>query len=178
MAVKHQLMIYLHFVGHKAMTDRIQRQVFLISRGSIVTACNCVIKVLLSIRNKYYKWPSAEERKFPSYVFLKNHDFPNGFALMDETLLELAFCPRSDDFSDYHGRKFQYSLTMLVISNDKEEMIYYMSGFPGSAHDNCVWENTQVCKEPEKDFSDTEYILADTSFSPSNHCVPLHKCVT
>ena len=55
MAVKHQLVIYLHFVGHEAMADRIQRQVFLISRGSIVAARNRVIKALLSIRDEYHK---------------------------------------------------------------------------------------------------------------------------
>ena len=53
-----------------------------------------------------------------------------------------------------------------------------MSGFPGSAHDNRVWENAQVFQEPEKIFSDTEYILTNSAFSPSNHCVPLYKCVT
>ena len=131
-------MIYLHFVGHEAMTDRIQRQVFLISRGSLTIDRKRVIKALLSIRDEYYKWPSAEERKCPSDVFLKNHGFPNGFALMDGTLLGLAFCPRSDDFSDYHSRKFHYSPTIRVVNNDKREIIYYMSGFPGSAHDNRV----------------------------------------
>ena len=115
MAVKHQLMIYLHFVGHEAMTNRIQRQVFLISRRSIASARNRVIKALLSIRNEYYEWLSAEERTCLSGLFLKNHGFPNGSALMDGTLLELAVCPRSNYFSGYHGRKFQYSLTVLVV---------------------------------------------------------------
>ena len=66
---------------------------------------------------------------------------------MDGTLLGLAFCPNSDDCSNYHGRKFQYSLTELVINNDKREVIYYMSGFPVSAHNNRVWENTSVCRD-------------------------------
>ena len=178
MAVKHQLMIYLHFVGHEGMTDRIQRQVFMVSRGSIINAKYRVVKAFLSIRDEYYKWPSVEERKNLSELFLQEHGFPNGFAVMDGTLLELAFTPRSDDFSDYHGRKFQYSLTVLVVNNDKREIIYYLSGFPGSAHDNRVWENTPLCKEPEKYFSMCEYILADTAFAPSNHCVPSYKCVT
>ena len=63
MAVKNQLVIYLHFVGNEAMTDRIQRQVFLISRGQILDARDHVSKALLSIRDEYYKWPSLEERK-------------------------------------------------------------------------------------------------------------------
>ena len=162
------------------MTDRIQRQVFLVSRGTITSARNWAIKAFLSIRDQYYKWPSSEERKSLSDHFLKNHGFPNGFVLMDGTLLEFVFCPTSNDCSNYHGRKFQYLLTVLVINNDKREIIYYMSGFPGSAHahNNRVWENTPVFQDPEKFFSDTEYILTDTAFSPSNHCIPSYKCVT
>ena len=87
--VKHQLMIYLHFIGHEAMTDRIQRQVFLVSRGTITSTRNWVIKAFFSIRDQYYKWPSSEERKSMSDNFLKNHGIPNGCALMDGTLLEL-----------------------------------------------------------------------------------------
>ena len=107
----------------------------------------------------------------------EKHGFPNGFALMDGTLLGLVFCSTSDDCSAYHGRKFQYLLTVLLISNNKMEIIYYMSGLPGSAHDNHVCENTQVFFEPEKIFSNTEYILTYTACSPSNHCIPSHNWV-
>lgn len=178
MPVKHQLMVYLHFVGHEAMTDRTQRQVFLVSRGLLTNARNRVVKALVSVRDTYYKWPSPEERKNASDLFEKKYGFPNGFALMDGTLLELAFCPHADDYSDYHGRKYFYSLTVLVINNDNKEIIFYNAGFPGSAHDNRVWENTPICQQPKKYFSPTEYILADTAFTPSNHCVPSYKCVT
>ena len=61
------------------------------------------------------------------------------------TLLELVFCPHMDKFSDYYFRKFQYLLTVCDINNNKKELIYYLAGYPGSAHDNCVWENTPIC---------------------------------
>ena len=38
--IKHQLMLYLHFVGHKGIQDRTQRQVFLVSRGVITDSRN------------------------------------------------------------------------------------------------------------------------------------------
>ena len=72
MAVKYQVMIYLHFVGHEGMTDQIQRQVFMVSRGSIINAKYRVVKAFLSIRDEYYKWPSVEERKIFLNCFCKN----------------------------------------------------------------------------------------------------------
>jgi hypothetical protein len=53
-----------------------------------------------------------------------------------------------DDFSDYHDRKLQYSLSVQAINNDKKELIYYTTGFPGNAHNNRVWENTPICQDP------------------------------
>ena len=75
MPVKHQLMVYLHFVGHEGMTDRMQRQVFLVSRGALTNARNHVVKALVSVRDTYYKWPLPEERKNASDLFEKNMAF-------------------------------------------------------------------------------------------------------
>ena len=75
MPVKHQLMVYLHFVGHEGMTDRMQRQVFLVSRGALTNARNRVVKALVSVRDTYYKWPLPEERKNASDLFEKNMAF-------------------------------------------------------------------------------------------------------
>ena len=60
---------------------------------------------------------------------------------MDGTLLPLVFEPLSDDAADYHGRKFQYSLTVLVINDDKQRIRAYLAGYPGSTHDNRLWRN-------------------------------------
>ena len=54
---------------------------------------------------------------------------------MDGTLLPLALEPASDNAADYHGRKFPYSLTVLVINDDKQRIRAYLTGFPGSTHD-------------------------------------------
>jgi hypothetical protein len=178
MPVKYQLMVFLHFVGHESTTDRNQREVFVISRGRITNARIRVTKALIGLRDTYIQWPTEDERKATAERFLKKWGFVNAVFIMDGTLLEIAFEPQSDDFSDYHGRKYRYSLTVLVMNNDKKEILYYLSGFPGSAHDNRVWKNTPQCRNPTKYFSPTEYGLADTAFSPSTHCIPSYKCVT
>ena len=65
---------------------------------------------------------------------------------MDGTLLPLAFEPSSDDAADYHRRKFPYSLTVLVINDDKQRIRAYLAGYPGSTHDNRLWQNMKQNK--------------------------------
>jgi hypothetical protein len=52
----------------------------------------------------------------------KSFHFPNCIGLMDGTLLPMALEPSSEDAADYHGRKFPYSLTVLVINDDKQRI--------------------------------------------------------
>ena len=94
---------------------------------------------------------------------------------MDGTLLPLALEPASDDAADYHGRKFPYSLTVLVINDDKRRIRAYLAGFPGSTHDNRLWRNMKQDKFSERFFSTSEYVLCDTAFEPSNICIPAYK---
>ena len=94
---------------------------------------------------------------------------------MDGTLLPLAFDPLSDDAEVYHGRKFPYSLTVLVISDDKQRIRAYLAGYPGSTHDNRLWWKMKQNKYSDKFFSASEYVLCDPVFEPSNICIPACK---
>jgi len=84
---------------------------------------------------------------------------------MDGTLLPLAFQPSSDDAADYHGRKFPYSLTVLVINDDKRRIRAYLSGYPGSTPNNRLWSNLKQNKSPDKYFSPLEYLLCDRALN-------------
>jgi hypothetical protein len=94
---------------------------------------------------------------------------------MDGTLLPFAFGPSSNDAADYHGRKFPYSLTVLVIHDDKRKIRAYLAGYPGSTHDNRLWQNTKQNKYSDKSLSTSEYVLCDTAFEPSNICIRAYK---
>ena len=94
---------------------------------------------------------------------------------MDGTLAELAFRPQSKDASDYSGRKYGYSLTIMVINDDRRKIRAYFSGYPGCSHDNRVWKAMDQCQRPELYFSDVEYLLCDTAFEPSNYVIPAYK---
>ncbi|KAL9183012.1 hypothetical protein ACHAXT_004799 [Thalassiosira profunda] len=173
--VKHQLMVFLEFVGGEGKSNDTQRSTFQISGGVCEKSRKRVVKALVSMRDQYIVWPDEQERKEIAARLEKAFTFPHCVGLMDGTLVELAITPQCDDSADYHGRKYGYSLTIGIINDDKRKIRARLSGFPGSTHDNRVWRNMDQYQQPEKFFGPTEYLLCDTAFNPSNHCVPAYK---
>ena len=97
----------------------------------------------------------------------------------DSTLFELALSPYLDDISNYYSHKFGYLFNVLVINNNTKEILYHMAGFPLKVLTIFVYgKNTSVRQESEKYFSMSKCIIDDTSFSPSNHCIPSNKFVS
>jgi DDE superfamily endonuclease len=67
-------------------------------------------------------------------------------------------------------------LSVLIINDDQRLICYYLSGWPGSAHDNRVWNQTPVFTNPEKYFSPKQYILGDSAYDNSNVMVSSYMC--
>jgi DDE superfamily endonuclease len=87
--------------------------------------------------------------------------------IMDGTLFPLAFSPQTKDAPDYSGRKFPYSLSVLIVNDHKKRIRHYLAGFPGYAHDQRVWSHTKLFREPQQYFSPGQYILGDSAFTNS-----------
>ena len=124
-------MVLLHFLGHEGQTDSSQRNVFFISKGCCQLYRERVVKALMSVRGKYINWPDLEERKEIAERIKNKFFLPNCVGIMDGTLLKLASRPNCDDASDYSGRKYGYSLTTMVINDDRRRIRAYFSGYPG-----------------------------------------------
>ena len=92
--------------------------------------------VIHSLGKDFYHWPDENERKNISNCYKMEFNLPNCVGVMDGTLFPLAFQPETEDAADYHGRKFQWSLTCLVVSDQKRRIRWYITGYPGSSHDN------------------------------------------
>jgi len=178
MKVKHQLMVWLNFVGKEGESNGSQRNTFKISEGACEKCRERVVKAFVSMCDEYITWPDEEERKEIADRIEAEFKFPNCIGLMDGTLVELAITPLSDDAADYNGRKYGYSLTIMVINDDRRKIRAYLSGFPGSTHDNRVWKAMDQCQNSDKYFSPLQYILTDTAFEPSNHAIPAYKSQT
>jgi hypothetical protein len=173
--VKHQLMVLLQFLGQDSENNESQCQKFKTSYGSNNEYRKRVVKALIDIRKEWIHWPDEEERKEIAQLIETLFHFPNCIGMMNGTLLPLAFEPSSDDAADYHGRKFPYSLTVLVINDDKRRIWAYLSGYPGSAHENRLCRNMKPNHRADKYFVSQEYVLTDTAFEPSDNCIPTYK---
>jgi hypothetical protein len=108
---------------------------------------------------------------------MKQYDFINCIAVVDGTLFLLTYEPQSTDAPDYHGRKHQYSLTTMIVCDDKRKVRYYLAGFPGCVHDNRVYKNTELFKNPTAYFGRVYYLLrSDSALTNSPTVVSSFKC--
>jgi hypothetical protein len=69
------------------------------------------------------------------------------------------------------------SLGMLWLQwllNDKKRIRYLNIGWPASVHNERVWNDTTIARNPDNYFSPGEYLLTDSAFS-NRHLVPAYK---
>lgn len=98
-------------------------------------------------------WPEEERERIAWRVNTK-YQIPNCIAVANGTLLPLLDEPQTFDAPDYHEQKFPYSLSDVLVNNDQWYIRYYLSGFPGCAHDNRVYNATKLAKDPQAYFGD------------------------
>jgi hypothetical protein len=169
-APEYQLMVFLKYIGTEGggSSNPDLRNTFRMGRGTVDLYKKRVVKAIRSLRDRYYKWPNSDERAQIAERIRKEYGFPNCCGMADGTLNPLAFEPQTIDAPDYSGRKYGYSLSTLVVNDDRKRIIYYLAGWPGSAHDNRVFRNSKLCQKPSEFFSPTQYLLGDSAFA----CMP------
>ena len=122
-----------------------------------------------------YFWPDKEERKNISHSFEKKYHIPNIVGIADGTLLPLAFKPCREDFSDFKGRKMLYTLSVMIINDHLLRICYYHAGFPGNVHDERVYRNFDLAKNPDLYFDIMHFFVGDSAFTPRLKMVPVYK---
>jgi DDE superfamily endonuclease len=96
--------------------------------------------------------------------FTKNTTSLICVGIADGTLFPLAAEPQTEDAPDYSGKKYGYSITTMVICDHRRLIRYYLTGYPGSAHDNRVFKGTALKKNPSDFFASNQYIIGDSAF--------------
>ncbi len=176
--VEHQLMVLLSYLGTEgsgASNDQL-RQIFSVGSGTTqLYRDRCVIAIRSCLRQKAITWPDVRERMEMSARIFRKYGFPNCIGIVDGTLFPLAFKPQRSDAPDFSGRKFGYSISTLVVCDDKRRIRYYQSGWAGSAHDNRVFDNSDIGLHPEKFFDEKQYILGDSAYTPRPSVVSAYK---
>ena len=174
---EHQLLVFLHCLGTSgsgASNPRL-RNAFGIGRGTAQLYRDRACVAVRSLHNLAMMWPDHEERVDLAKSIQYEYNLPNCIGMADGTLLPLTYEPQSEDAGDYHGRKGGYTLSVLIINDHNRRVMYYLSGFPGTAHDNKVYKATKLYKHPEQYFDNMHYIIGDSAFENSSTMVSAFK---
>jgi hypothetical protein len=175
--VAHQLMVLLKYLGMEGdgSSNHNLRNIFKKGCGSAEAHKNRCIAAIRSLREKFYYWPDADERIEIASRIQHEYTFRHCVGFADGTLNGLHWRPESHDAPDYSGRKFGYSLSTLVVCDDRRKIRYYLAGWPGSAHDNRVFRNSLLYQESDKYFSRKQYLLGDSAYQSTSFIVSAYK---
>jgi hypothetical protein len=63
----------------------------------------------------------------------------------------------------------------MIVCDDRKRVTYYYAGWPGSTHDNRVFQNSRLFLNKNKYFNHLEYLLGDSAYSISTIMVQAFK---
>ena len=172
----HQLLVLLKYYGSEgnSASSVSLGSFFGIGHGAVDRCKEAALEGVLSLEDRTYFWPDAEERKVIANRIRDTYLFPNCVGIIDGTLLPLLQRPLLHG-ENYLSRKKFYAIVMLVVCDDQCRIIYYHIGWPGSVHDNRAWRNSRLYRKFNEYFSHREYLLGDSAFTASDIMIPPFK---
>ena len=134
-----------------------------VSYGSVCEYTKRVIKALNDLAPKYIFWPDEAERSLLSRENHQQFGFRGCISSTDGTHIVLSQKPGLDG-EVFFNRKHTYSMNVLLTFDRNRQIRYVLSGWPGSVHDNTIWENGKIAKAPTRFFSAGQFQLGDSGF--------------
>ena len=128
-----------------------------------------------SLQTKYYHWPDENKHNVITQWIQQKFMFPNCIGLIDGTLNPFTCEPQMEDVVDYSRCKYGYSLSTLVVCDNMCCIMYYVAGWPGSAHDNRVFHNSHMYQNPTNYFTHQQYLLGDSAYECHPFIVSAYK---
>ena len=170
------LLLLLNFLGCNGNGQSFFRSIhqFNLAYGSIEIRITNATNLILQVKDVHISWPDVNERDIIRTSIMKKFHFPYCVGMVDGTLFPLRCRPHLFP-GDYWSRKNCYALTGLIFSDHNKKIRASSLGWPGRCHDNRMWRNHKFLDEPQHYFSNLEYLLADSAFTPSNIIVPSFK---
>lgn len=136
----------------------------------------CAVAVPSLRKDAIILWPGEDDKnKNAKQIFIKFR-CPGCIEVADSAILLLECEPQSDDSPDYKGRKHIYSFTVMNVCDDRRQIQYYLAGFPGSVHENRVYRDTALARNPTDHFGERYALLSDSAVQCSPTVVSAFKC--
>ena len=173
--VAFQLLVFLYRIGREGKAGGCDDvgQFFGIAKGSVKNYVRRTVLALLEMEEEVVYWPDASQRKEIRKRLIA-YGFRHCVGIIDGTLIILDNRPQAYH-ECYFSRKSFYSLNVMIICDDKNRVLYYNAGWPGSTHDNRVFRNSDIFTNREDYFSEYEYLLGDSAYSSSSVMVQSFK---
>ena len=126
--VAFQLMVFLFYVGTSGSgsSNPRLRSMFGIGRGTAELYKRRCVKAIRSLRPDAISWPDETEREEIAKRVMAEYGWLQCIAVADGTLFPLTYAPQSKDAPDYHGRKHMYSLSVMIVNDDRRKIRAYM----------------------------------------------------
>ncbi|CAH1966394.1 unnamed protein product [Acanthoscelides obtectus] len=141
---------------------------FKVSPTTVISITNKVLYFMLKLKSAYIKFPKNEaEMRDISEGFKK---YPGVIGAVDGThiFVKVEKC-QQDSYIDRYRRT---SINLMAICDSNTLFTYVFLGYPGSAHDSRVFENSCMCKNIERHgpnfyFLDTQkyHLIGDSAFA-------------
>nr|XP_024219985.1 putative nuclease HARBI1 [Halyomorpha halys] len=91
-------------------------------------------------------------------------ELPHCIGYVDGTEIALAEKPSIDPDS-YYSRKQQFSLKAQIVCDYKLQVRHFICGFPGSVHDQRIFNYSSIDKKSSNYFSGMQWIAGDTAYA-------------
>ena len=143
--LKFQILVLLKYLGSKviAASSSSSASHFQILKGTNEKYRKRAAQAVMLLEANLYHWPGQLECRMIT-TSIKKRFSPNFAGFMDATLLPLECKPKLQRVKFYSWKGF-FSINMLIICNHNAHIIYYMVRRHGSVHNNCDWNNWNMC---------------------------------
>lgn len=129
---------------------------------------------LISIGNRYLKWPNASEALQNAEFFEEKTKIPGVIGCIDGT--HIAIKAPKENKESYFNRKRRYSISLQGVVDCRKKFISVYCGEPGSLHDSRVLRRSDLYRKAHEDvsayFFNNTFLLGDSAYPSLDWIVP------
>lgn len=143
------------------------------SKSSLYTCFQRVVRALNSISHEIIKWPNTDEREKIQQQFYSCGQIPGCVGAIDGTYIPIKAPAKNPEV--YVNRKCFYAVTLQAICDQNRKFLDTFCGYPSSVSDNRIFRNSDIFKKIIRDksrfFSENQFIIGDKAYPLYTWCV-------
>lgn len=142
--------------------------------GTVFLYTERVLMALLCLKNQFITWPDYGERDMISRKIKHKHGLPGCTGIIDGTHVNSASRPAIDP-ETFFNRKQHYSFNVLLVSDDRRKIRFYLSRCPANVYDNTVFGSSALKNNANNFFGLDQYLFGDSGFPLNKNMLVPYK---